>query len=254
MVISKLNTGSSFGNALSYCLQSKKQPEILLSNKCYGSRNELTSQMNQVALLSNRVRKPLWHASLSFPLCDKITEKKLVQIAKKLEESFGLEDNQYVVIKHNDTPETHDHIHILINRVSIKTGKAIATSNSHRRMVKFCRQVEKDFGLKRVLSPKQFLSGKEKLIPRTDQRKVKLKEIIKEGLEKYQNYPEFFAHMASNGYKIEKGRGIAFIDSKKVRIKGSEVGFSIAKIEKRIEEEMAKKLELKLTQKRKLRL
>jgi len=32
--------------------------------------------------------------------------------------------------------------------------------------------------------------------------------------------------------KIEKGRGIAFIDQKGVRIKGSEVGYSLSKIEK----------------------
>jgi hypothetical protein len=36
------------------------------------------------------------------------------------------------------------------------------------------------------------------------------------------------------GYKVLKGRGICFIDDKKVKIKGSEVGFSLAEIEKRL--------------------
>ncbi|WP_142683858.1 hypothetical protein [Chitinophaga polysaccharea] len=36
--------------------------------------------------------------------------------------------------------------------------------------------------------------------------------------------------MKELGYIVLKGRGIAFIDNKKVRIKGSEVGFSLSKI------------------------
>jgi sulfur transfer complex TusBCD TusB component (DsrH family) len=38
--------------------------------------------------------------------------------------------------------------------------------------------------------------------------------------------------MEDLGYQVLKGRGISFIDDKKVKIKGSEVGFSLMKIEK----------------------
>ena len=38
--------------------------------------------------------------------------------------------------------------------------------------------------------------------------------------------------MKTFGYQILKARGISFIDDKKVKIKGSEVGFSLMKIEK----------------------
>lgn len=40
--------------------------------------------------------------------------------------------------------------------------------------------------------------------------------------------------MQAKGYQIIKGRGIAFIDDKKVKIKGSEVGYSLQKIESNI--------------------
>lgn len=46
------------------------------------------------------------------------------------------------------------------------------------------------------------------------------------------SYSEFEHKMQVLKYKIIKGRGISFIDDKKVKIKGSEVGFSLAKIEK----------------------
>ncbi|WP_436489896.1 hypothetical protein [Chitinophaga sp. ARDCPP14] len=51
-------------------------------------------------------------------------------------------------------------------------------------------------------------------------------------------------------YKVIKGRGIAFIDDKKVKIKGSEVGFSLAKIERILNirpELTAKQAEQKIT-------
>jgi hypothetical protein len=38
--------------------------------------------------------------------------------------------------------------------------------------------------------------------------------------------------MKDLGYKVLNGRGISFIDNKKVKLKGSEIGFSLAKIEK----------------------
>ncbi len=38
--------------------------------------------------------------------------------------------------------------------------------------------------------------------------------------------------MKALGYQVLKGRGVAFIDDKKVKIKGSEAGFSLMKIEK----------------------
>ena len=46
---------------------------------------------------------------------------------------------------------------------------------------------------------------------------------------------QFVRIMQSKGYKVIKGRGISFIDDKKVKIKGSEVGYSLQKIEQRLE-------------------
>ena len=40
------------------------------------------------------------------------------------------------------------------------------------------------------------------------------------------NYQQFEQKMKSLGYQVLKGRGISFIDDKKVKIKGRKVGFS----------------------------
>jgi hypothetical protein len=99
-------------------------------------------------------------------------------------------------------------------------------------MAKLCRRLEKQYNLQQVLSPRAFLSPEERLLPRHDIRKEKLKTDIQQTLKAVNHYSEFETKMTDLGYKVIKGRGISFIDDKKVKIKGSEVGFSLMKIEK----------------------
>ncbi len=106
-------------------------------------------------------------------------------------------------------------------------------------------RLEKEYHLKEVLSPRAFLSPSERLLPRHDIRKERLKENIQRTLKEVSQYSEFENKMTDLGYKVIKGRGICFIDDKKVKIKGSEVGFSLMKIE----QILALKQELALRQK-----
>ena len=59
-----------------------------------------------------------------------------------------------------------------------------------------------------------------------------MKEHVQRKLLIAASYPAFKSAMKALGYRVEKGRGIAFIDEKGVRIKGSEVGYSLSKIER----------------------
>lgn len=72
-------------------------------------------------------------------------------------------------------------------------------------------------------------------MPRHDERKERLKLTIRSVLLKSKSYEDFEKKMQAQGYKIIKGRGISFIDNKKVKIKGSEVGYSLQKIQQRLE-------------------
>ncbi|SEP29147.1 Relaxase/Mobilisation nuclease domain-containing protein [Niastella yeongjuensis] len=114
-------------------------------------------------------------------------------------------------------------------------GKAVNLSNNYRRMANFCRQMEKKYNLREVLNPRKFLSKEQRLIPRQDMRKERLKNDIRDTLQHVTKYQEFEQKMKSLGYSVLKGRGISFIDDKKVNIKGSEVGFSLSTIERILE-------------------
>jgi len=247
-MIGHVSIGNSFYHCISYCLedkielseekklalelqdhlQHKGRAEVLEYNKCFGNKYELTQQFKDVRKLSRRVEKPMLHLTLRLAPEDILTKEQLREIGRECANEFGIADNQYICVLHKDTKEQH--IHIASNRVGFD-GKVANDSNSYKRMAELCRRLEKKYGLQEVLSPRVFLSPKDRLLPRHDSRKEKLKKDIQQTLKYVSSYLEFERHMRDLGYKVLKGRGISFIDDKKVKIKGSEVGFSLMKIE-----------------------
>lgn len=248
-MIGHVSIGSSFYHCISYCLEDKRElseekkltlaiqdhlqhkdrAEVLEYNKCFGNKYELTQQFKDVRKLSRRVEKPMLHLTLRLAPEDILTKEQFREIGRECAKEFGIADNQYICVLHNDTKEQH--IHIAANRVGFN-GKVASDSNSYKRMAELCRRLEKQYGLQEVLSPKAFLSPKDRLLPRHDSRKEKLKTDIQQALKSASSYLVFERQMLNLGYKALKGRGISFIDDKKVKIKGSEIGFSLVKIEK----------------------
>ena len=69
------------------------------------------------------------------------------------------------------------------------------------------------------------------MLPRNDERKKALGLAIRNAIHNSKDLEQFTRTMQSKGYKVIQGRGISFIDDKKVKIKGSEVGYSLQKIQ-----------------------
>lgn len=258
-MIGKVMTGASFYHCISYCLEDKKElsedqkitlseldhlqhlgrAEVLEYNKCFGNKKELTEQFSDVRKLSKRVEKPVLHLTLRLASGDKLRNDQWMEIGRECAKEFGVSENQYLTILHRDAREPH--IHIVANRVGFD-GRAAKDGNSYKRMAEFCRRIEKQYGIKGVLSPNAFLPKEQRRTARTDWRKEKLGGDIQNVLKKVNNYTAFEQQMQRLGYQVIKGRGIAFVDEKKVRIKGSEVGFSLAKIEKLLGENKVTKI------------
>jgi hypothetical protein len=248
-MIGHVSKGGSFFHCISYCLEDKKEltdemkrqlaqddhlqhlgrAEVLEYNKCFGDKYELTEQFRDVQKLSKRVEKPVLHLSLRLAPGEALSRNQLIEIGREAAKEFGVADHQYICVLHKDTKEQH--IHIAANRVGFD-GKVASDSNSYKRMAALCRRLEKQYNLQEVLSPRAFLSADERKLPRHDRRKEQLKENIRQTLKEVSEYSEFEKRMTDLGYKVIKGRGISFIDDKKVKTKGSEVGFSLMKIEK----------------------
>ena len=242
-MIGKISLGTSFRGCISYCLKDKKleqsqeptfknRAEVIAFHQCFGNKKELIEQFNDVRLLNQKVQKPVMHIVLSLAPGEQLENGKLVEVARECAKQMGFDKNQYLAVSHNDT--NHQHLHIVANRVGYD-GKVISDSNNFKKIAEYCRKMEVKYDLKQVLSPRRYLTDEKRNIPRMDTRKEKLRENIRECLSTSKSYGEFESKIKQRGYEIIKGRGISFIDKQAVRVKGSEVGYSLQKIEKLLE-------------------
>jgi len=248
-MIGKVVIGKSFKHCISYCLEDKRdlserqkaelslqdglkhldRAEVLDYHLCYGDKRDLATQFKDVRELNHRVEKPVIHLTLRPAPGDKLDRSQWIAIGEAAAKEFGIEKNQYLCVLHRDTREPH--IHIVGNRVGYD-GKVASDSQSYARMATFCRRIEAEYSLKQVLSPRRFLSPEKRKVPRHDERKDRLKETVSKVLQVSKTFPEFEKKVWENGYAVEKGRGITFEDDKHVRVKGSEIGYSLAAIDK----------------------
>jgi len=149
-MIGKTTTGKGFKGVLQYCLNEKKEAEILDLNGL--SRNDakgLAKEFEAITQENINISKPVWHTSLSFTKADKMTNERMAEIANKFLEKAGFtkENNQFVIIKHNDKANTH--CHIVTNRIGFD-GKAVSDYYSKSRTVGWAKELEKEFNLVKV--------------------------------------------------------------------------------------------------------
>lgn len=168
------------------------------------------------------------HITLSLAPGENLPKDKLMEMSQACAKEMGFENNQYVAVLHRDT--NHQHIHIVANRVGFDK-RTVSDSNSYRKIAEYCRRMELLYGLQRVLSPRQFLSKDQRTLPRLDRRKEQLRQHIQQALVGSRHFQEFEQKMKEKGYQVIKGRGISFIDDKKVKVKGSELNYSLQTIE-----------------------
>ena len=206
-MIGKSIIGALFGGCISYCLDPKKDPEILEVNGLFeGSKKELIQQFNTISAQAPNVKKPVWHSTISFAHSDIVDDQLIKTVAIDFLKSMGLENNQYILIKHNDTK--HVHAHLVINRVG------------------FDGSLARDWKCKfRTMKVMQELEIKYELTVAKDQenqRKVNIKNAIDTGISKGESLNQVFKRVENLGFKIKinktsngKIRGVGFRDVEK---------------------------------------
>lgn len=235
-MIGKITIGKSYKGCIRYCLNNKpgqtaigNRAEVIDYNFCYGNQKEIIGQFEDVGKLNPKLSNKVMHVTLSFPPGEILSQAKLKEIAEECAKKMGYEKNQSIGMVHNDAK--HQHIHIVVNRVGYD-GKTVSDSNNYKKISDFCREMENKYKLKPVASPRKYQSKSQRSEPRQDKRKEKLKWDIRHALYRSNYYAELEKIMNNLGYEVIKGRGIAFRDRQKVYTKGSQVGYSLSKIEK----------------------
>lgn len=238
----KIVKGSSFSGAVGYMLSKKEKAEILKAEGVRMEPKELTVKSFELqASMHPNIRNPVWHISLNFSQQDKdrLTNQKMVQIAETYMQKMGINNTQYLIVRHHD--REHPHIHLCINRID-NNGKLIPDKNEKFRSTKICRELTKAHGL-------YFAAGKENVnrerLIGNDKTKYEIYDALKRAIPKSNSWEGLEKQLKKEGITFQfktagdtdKIQGIIF-EKDGLRMSGSKVdrACSFSKIDREIKD------------------
>jgi len=156
-MVANIRSGNNFYGAASYNQIKVKKGEasILYSQNLRGTTPKAIEKSFK-NLTNSKIKKPVFHASLSFAKEDKakLTNEKILKITQDYLDKTGYGRQPYIVYRHNDTE--HPHVHILTSRVDIQTQKKINDSHEFRKSKAITDQLETKYDLA-IADPKVLL-------------------------------------------------------------------------------------------------
>lgn len=139
-------TGRSFKNRVDYIL--KDDHSFICSNMSADKNNvsDLTDEFKAVSSFRQDIKKPVFHAFLSLPKNEHLTDQQWEEIAKDYlkEMNIDIEKHQYICVRHNDTDK--EHIHIVANRIGLD-GSVWHGQHSAFNTIAACERLEVKHGL-----------------------------------------------------------------------------------------------------------
>ena len=179
-MIAKQTIGDQFYPCLNYVL-SKKDAVLIGGNMEGETPAELVEEFQLSIQQHHRLKakegkrttkKMVYHASLSVPTGQKLSDKTWQSISADYLLDMGFDDNQYVLVRHGDTQ--HDHCHIVACRLKLN-GSVVNTSWNFYRAQKVLRQLEIAYHLDPVPSSWEI----ERTAPSTGQMRRMMKEQVR---------------------------------------------------------------------------
>ena len=126
-MIGKLKKGASFGGCVRY-VTGKDEAKILASDGVLlGTNAEIVQSFELQRQLNPRIKKPVGHIALSFKPDDKprLTDDFMAKIALEYMQMMGINDTQFIIVRHHNTDNPH--CHIVYNRIN-NEGKLISNT------------------------------------------------------------------------------------------------------------------------------
>ncbi|MCC8155131.1 MAG: relaxase/mobilization nuclease domain-containing protein [Tannerellaceae bacterium] len=234
-MIGKIVKGRSFKGCISYVLADKEAKILATEGVLETDTNAIINSFYMQSLLNPKLSKCVGHIPLAFSPDDKgrMTDHFMESLAKEYMSKMGIENTQYIIVRHTNT--NHPHLHIVFNRVN-NDGKTISDKNDRYRNEKVCKELKDKYNL-------TYGTGKEKVntekLKGAEETKYQIYHAIKETLPKAKTWKQFEHLLDKQGISIEykyKGhtgevQGISFKKGKH-SFKGSDVDrkFSYSKL------------------------
>jgi len=197
-MIGKVIGGKSFAGTVGYVM--KKDAGILDSEGITPPNVKyMVQDFHDQTLLNPRVKNVVGHISLSFSERDKakLTDDFMRSVAKEYMQKMGVDNTQYLIVRHHDAP--HPHCHIVYNRVK-NDGSTVPDSNIRLRNVTVCRELTEQHGL-------YFATGKENVrehrLREPDKTRYEIYSALRVAVPCCRNWSEWAEALKRHGIGIE---------------------------------------------------
>jgi hypothetical protein len=218
-MIGKTTIGRSFKGCCSYNMEKveKGKGEVILSQGVRDyERGAMIADFVRQAQMNPDLSRSVWHTAISFDPQDEArlqAQPQLMQeVASEYLKGMGLDQSQYVVIRHRDTP--HTHFHIVANRVA-NDGQTVSDSHNFSRSETLLRQIEEKYCLTPMNEQAQRLSLEK--VPERDRDRIAMRDQVRASLSRSASGTELREDLARQGItmivnrdKAGQPRGISF--------------------------------------------
>ncbi|GHT62335.1 hypothetical protein AGMMS50239_15380 [Bacteroidia bacterium] len=198
-MVAKIVKGKNFKGVVNYVLDKTKQTELIaVEGVRLKSKESIIRSFITQAGLNPKVSLSVGHISLDFSAQDgdKLTNAKMMQIAREYMNKMGITNTQYIIGRHFD--KEHPHIHIVFNRVD-NNGKTISDKNDRYRSEKICKELTGKHGL-------YFAQGKENVkvhrLKEPDKTKYEIYDALKTTVSRCRNWDELKKELQKQGIAI----------------------------------------------------
>ena len=134
----------------------------------------LSAEFGAVRTMRPDIAKPVWHVSLSLPPGDSLSVEQWREVAADFLHKMDVKDNQFCIVQHKD--KAHQHIHIVLNRVTTDGGVWYADRDVYR-AIEATRQLEAEKDYLRDTADRDNTDKKFRPTKKEEGRKAKGQDI-----------------------------------------------------------------------------
>lgn len=198
-MIGKIVKGRSFKGCISYVLAGKDAKLLCSEGVLETDTASIINSFYMQSLLNPNLSKCVGHIPLSFSPEDapRMTDQFMERLAKEYMKAMGIENTQYIIVRHNNT--AHPHCHIVFNRVD-NDSKTISDRNDRYRNEKVCKQLKDKYNL-------TYGADKDKVnmqkLKGAEQTKYEIYHFVKDILPKVKDWKQFESALNRQGISID---------------------------------------------------
>ena len=193
----KILTRQSFSRATNYVFKDGRSEVIDSKGIMAADPLSAAASFKVQAMLRPEIKSPVGHICISFHPDDteRMTNDLMVELCEAYMKGMGIQDTQFLLVRHYDTK--HPHMHLVFNRID-DNGKLISDRNWYLKNEKVCKEIKTQYGL-------TFSQGKQNVnldrLRPEDRKRYEMYYDVKNALAEATSFTDFQNRLDSVGIK-----------------------------------------------------